>query len=182
MTLLILGLILWMGAHFFKRLLPDVRAGLGDKGKGLVALILVASIYLMVQGYKGMDDIFVWSPPVWGKYLNNLMMLVAVALLGLGKSKSRFRGAMRHPMLAGVGLWSLAHLLVNGDLASIVLFGGMLVWVVLQGMLINRSEPDWTPPEPGTLAGDVRLGIITLVLFAGIAGVHTWLGHPVFGG
>ncbi len=182
MTLLILGLILWIAAHFFKRVLPDLRASMGDKGKGLVTLILVASIALMIIGFRVADFVPVWEPPSWTRHINNLLMLIAVALMGLGSSKGRFRGLMRHPMLIGVKLWAVAHLLVNGDLASIVLFGGMLAWAVVQVIMINRSEPDWTRPEPGPLAGDIKLGVITLVLFGVIAGVHYWLGYPVFGG
>jgi len=182
MTLLILGLILWIAAHFFKRVLPDLRASMGDKGKGLVALIIVASLALMIIGFRGAEIVPIWEPPTWTRHLNNLMMLIAVALMGLGSSKGRLRGLTRHPMLLGVKVWALAHLMVNGDLASIVLFGGMLGWAVAQMIMINRAEPDWTRPEPGPLAGDIKLGVITLVLFGVIAAVHTWLGYPVFGG
>ncbi|MCF6231964.1 MAG: NnrU family protein [Rhodobacteraceae bacterium] len=182
MTLLILGLILWIAAHFFKRVLPDLRARLGDKGKGLVALILIASLVLMINGFRGAEIVPIWEPPTWTRHLNNLMMLFAVALMGLGHSKGRLRGLMRHPMLIGVKLWAVAHLLVNGDLASIVLFGGLLGWAVVQVIVINRAEPDWTRPEPGPLAGDIKLGVITIVLYGVIAGVHAWLGYPVFGG
>ena len=182
MTLLILGLILWIAAHFFKRMLPDLRASMGYKGKGLVALVIVASLALMIIGFRGAEIIPVWEPPSWTRHLNNLLMLIAVALMGLGSSKGRLRGLTRHPMLLGVKVWAVAHLLVNGDLASIVLFGTLLAWAVAQMILINRAEPDWTRPEPGALSGDIKLGVITLVLFGVIAGVHSWLGYPVFGG
>lgn len=180
MTILILGVILWIAAHLFKRVMPDARARLGDKGKGLIALILLASLVLMVIGYRGAGEIYVWSPPSWGVHVNNLLMLIAIALFGLGNSKSRFRGITRHPMLAGMRAWAAAHLLVNGDLASIVLFGGLFLWAMVQVVVINKAEPDWTRPEPGNLAGDVKLGVITIVLFGVIAGIHFWLGYPVF--
>jgi len=106
MTLLILGLILWVAAHFFKRVMPDARARLGDKGKGLVALIIVASVVLMIVGYRGAGEIYVWSPPTWTVHIADLLMLIAVALMGLGDSKSRLRGLLRHPMLAGVRAWA----------------------------------------------------------------------------
>ncbi len=182
MTLLILGLILWIAAHFFKRIMPAARAQLGDKGKGLIALILLASVVLMVIGYRGAGEIYVWSPPSWTVHVNNLLMLIAIVLLGLGNSKSRFRGITRHPMLAGVRAWAAGHLLVNGDLASIVLFGGLFIWALVQVAVINKAEPDWTRPEPGDLAGDIKLAVISAVLFAVFAVVHTWLGYPVFAG
>ena len=182
MTLLILGLVLWTAAHFFKRIMPDVRARMGDKGKGLMALIMVAGIVLMVIGYRGMGEVYVWSPPSWAIHVTDLLMLISVVLLGLGNSQSRFRGLIRHPMLAGVRAWAAAHLLVNGDLASIVLFGGMFLWASAEVMVLNRAEPNWVRPEPGTLAGDIKLAVISIVIYAVIAGVHTWLGYPVFPG
>ncbi|QMU58270.1 MAG: hypothetical protein GKR98_08725 [Boseongicola sp.] len=185
MTLLILGLILWTAAHFFKRLSPNARQSLtdrlGDGSKGVVALVLLLSVVLMVIGYRAAPFVSVYEPPSFLRHVNNLMMLFAVALMGLGSSKSRFNGTLRHPMLTGAIVWGVAHLFANGDLASIVLFGGITVWAYTQMVLINRAVPDWTPPEPGTAQGDIKLGVITLVLFAIIAGIHTWLGYFPFG-
>lgn len=186
MTLMILGLLLWTGAHVFKRLAPGPRAALqermGDASKGVFALVLLVSLVLIVIGYRGAESEFIWgrSPATTG--INNLLMLISVALFGLGSSKSRFRGTLRHPMLTGTVVWALAHLLVNGDTASIALFGWMALWALAEMALINRTEPDWTPPEPGTVAGDIRLAIITLVVFGVIAAIHTWLGYYPFGG
>ncbi len=186
MTTLLLGLVLWTLAHIFKRVAPDLRASLRDRlGKasnGIVALVLFASLALMIFGFRGAPHIPVYEPPTFLRHVNNLLMLGAVALFGLGNSRSRFRGALRHPMLTGAVVWAVAHLLANGDLASVLLFGWMFVWAIAQMQLINRSEPDYTPLEPGTTVGDIRLGVITLVIFAVIAGVHTWLGYFPFGG
>ncbi|SHI98180.1 NnrU protein [Shimia gijangensis] len=182
MTLLVLGVVLWIAAHFYKRLMPTARASMGDKGKGLIALLILVSVVLMVIGYRGADYVDVYNPPAWGIHANNLLMLIAIILLGLGNSKSRFRGAMRHPMLAGVRAWAFGHLLVNGDLASVILFGGLFLWAFVQVPLINRAEPEWTKPEPGTLVGDIRLLVIAGVLLVVIAFVHNWLGYPVFPG
>jgi hypothetical protein len=109
-------------------------------------------------------------------------MIAAVALFGLGSSKSRLRKHMRHPMLTGVIVWALAHLLVNGDTASLVLFGWLAIWAVAEMILINRAEPDYTPYVGGSAAGDIRLLVITLIIYGVIAGVHTWLGYFPFGG
>ena len=83
-------------------------------------------------------------------------------------------------MLTGVKVWAVAHLLVNGDLASIVLFGSMLAWAVASVILINKSET-WERPEPGDAKGDVKLAIISLAVYGIMIGVHTWLGVPPFG-
>ena len=98
MAVMILGMALWIGAHFFKRLLPTQRESLGDKGRGLVAVLSLLALVLMVIGFRGADTEFIWgrSPATTG--INNLLMLLAVALMGAGSSKSRLRSKLRHPM------------------------------------------------------------------------------------
>lgn len=186
MTLLILGLILWVGAHFFKRLAPNMRANMtqsmGRKSNGIFALIIVVSLVLMVVGYRACENIYVYTPPVWGIHANNVMMVVAIVLFGMSATTGRLRGRMRHPMLTGVRVWALAHLLVNGDLASLVLFGTLTVWAMVQTALINHGEGTWDRPEPGAPKGDVRLVIISAVMFAIMVAVHYALGYPTFMG
>jgi uncharacterized membrane protein len=181
MTLLVLGLALWIGSHFFKRLLPDLRQSMGNAGRGVVAVLSLAGLGLMIWGYRQADFIAIWQPPVWATHLNNLLMLFAVFFLGLAHSKGRLRARFRHPMLISVKIWAVAHLLVNGDLASIVLFGGMLAWAVVSVILINRAEP-WVPPTPGAPKRDAILVVATLVAFGVITGIHTWLGASPFPG
>jgi uncharacterized membrane protein len=185
MTLLVLGLILWTVVHLFKRVAPEARAGMdramGDgAAKGMVAVLLLVATVLIVIGFRAAPFVAVYEPPSWGVHLNNLMMLVAVGLLGAGHSKGHARSWMRHPMLTAVVIWAVAHLLVNGDRASLVLFGWMGVWALAEMALISAREPAWTRPAPGTTAGDVRWVVITIVVFAVITAIHTWLGHWPF--
>ncbi len=180
MIWLLLGLAVWIGAHAFKRVAPDARAAMQDRmgnaSRGVFVVLLLLSVVLMVVGYRAADFIPVWQPPGWTVHVNNLLMLAAIALFGLGSSKSRLRGTLRHPQLTGFATWCVAHLLVNGDVASIVLWGALLVWAILEIPLINAREPEPAPFEGGSLAGDIRLGLITLVVYAAIAAVHAWLG------
>ncbi len=180
MIWLILGLVLWVAGHAFKRVMPGVREGMGDKGKGVSAVIILAGVVLMVIGYRGWYSDIAYVPPSWGLHLNNLLMLIAVILFGLGSSKSTFRGHLRHPMLAGLATWAVAHLLANGDWASVVLFGGLGLWALAEMVVINRAEPDWERPEPGTMGGTLKLFVISGVLYVVIAGIHTWLGYWPF--
>ncbi len=179
---LIAGLALWSLSHWFKRLAPGLRASLGNAGKGLVAALSLLGIWLMVRGYGAADATPLWDLGSAGRHVNNLLMLLAVALVGAAHSKSRLRAAIRHPMLWGAVVWALAHLLVNGDLRSIVLFGGLGLWALISMALINRAEPDWQPPEGLSAKGDLRLGVITLIVYAAIAGIHIWLGPNPFTG
>ncbi|MDW3183014.1 NnrU family protein [Roseobacter sp.] len=179
MTLLIAGLVLWTLVHYFKRLAPDQRVALGAPGKGLVALGVVAGLILMIIGYRAADFIPVWQPPAFMVHVNNTLMLLAFWVYGSSAAKGAKAWPaykIRHPQLTGFKIWTAAHLLVNGDLASILLFGGLLAWAVGQVILINRAEPDWTAPEPAGTATYVRLAVISLVLFALVAGIHIWLG------
>ena len=184
MTLLILGLILWIAAHYFKRLMPAQRAAMGDKGKGLVALAIVASLALMIIGYRTADFIPVWTPPAFFTGINNLAMILALWVYGSSAAKGAKAWPAyktRHPQLLAVKIWAAAHLLVNGDLASVLLFGGMLVWAVVSVILINRAEP-WVPKTPGEPKRDVIAVVITLVVYGVIVGIHSALGVSPFPG
>ncbi len=179
MSLLIAGLILWTLAHYFKRLMPVQRAALGNAGKALVAVALIGSVALMVMGYRAADVIPLWYPPSFMVHINNTLMLLAFWVYGSGAAKGAkvWPGyKMRHPQLIGFKIWALAHLLVNGDLASVLLFGGLLGWAVGEVILINKSEPDWTPSEPAGAQGYIRHAIISAVIFAVVVAVHIWLG------
>src|SRR6056297_895673 len=176
MLIVVLGLVLWALAHFFKRIAPARRAAMGQAGRGIVAAGVVGGLVLMIVGYRMADFVPVWTPPAWTVHINNVMMLGAVFLFGMSQTTGRLRGKMRHPQLAAVKVWAVAHLLVNGDVASIILFGGLLAWAVIEVILINRAEPVWDRPEPGAAKKDVLLVVITLVAFGVIAAIHAWLG------
>lgn len=179
---LILGLALWWAAHLFKRLAPGARASLGDKGKGPVAIALLVSVVLMVWGYRAADFVPVYTPLPGMGHLNNTLMLVSVFLFGVGGTKGTLYPRMRHPMLWGAVIWAVAHLLVNGDLASLILFGGIGIWALIQMALINRAEA-WARPVPVRgLRGDLMNVAGTLILYGLFAGVHIWLGHNPFMG
>ena len=180
MIWLILGLALWIGAHFFKRIAPGVRAGMGERGKLLVTVLSLAGVVLMVVGYRAAEWEPVYTPLPGMGHANNTLMLVSLFLFGVGGTKGTLYPKIRHPMLWGVVVWSVAHLLVNGDQASLVLFGGLGLWALVSMVLINRSEV-WVPPTGGRgLKGDAMNVAGTLVLLGVIAMIHAWLGHPVF--
>ena len=181
MLLIILGLILWTGAHYWKRLAPDHRAKLGDKGKGIVAGACVLAIVLIIIGYRSADFIAVWNPPSAIQHATHVLMLVAFFVFGMSATTGRLRGYLRHPMLISVKLWAIAHLLVNGDLAAIILFGGMLAWAVGSVILINKAEPNWVRPEPGNKSKDILLIVITVVTFTIAVAIHIALGVNPFG-
>lgn len=180
MTWLILGLVLWSAGHFLKPALPDLRARMGGAGKGVAALLILGGLVLMVLGYRAAPVDQVYDTPGWARHLNNLLMLVAVYLFAVSGAKSRLHRHLRHPMLTGALVWSVAHLIVNGDAASIVLFGGVGLWALAEMVVINRRAPDWTPPPPRPVAVEIRALVITLVVYGVIAALHVWIGPSPF--
>ena len=180
MLLLALGLALWVVPHLLKRLAPDLRAQWGERGKLPLTLAMVAGVVLMVLGYRSAEGSFYWgrTPAMVG--INNLLMLVSIYLFAAAGMKTAVARKLRHPMLLGVVLWSVAHLLVNGDTPSFLLFGGMGLWALVQIALINRAE-SWVPPAAKPAKFEAMALAGTLLVYGAIAGVHYALGYPAFG-
>ncbi len=179
--ILTLGVVLWAYSHLMKRITPSFRASLGEaRGKGVVALLSLVAVALMIWGYQGADVIQLWNPPAFFTHINNLLMLIAVFLVNLGYVPGLLRSKLRHPMLGAVKVWALAHLLVNGDLASVILFGGMLAWAVFDMIKINKMQ-DWARPAAGPVIYDIGYGFVSLGVFAAIALLHTYFGYWPFG-
>ena len=181
MILLVLGLALWWAAHLFKRIAPGPRLAMGEAGKGVVAVALVASVVLMVIGYRGADVVPLWEPPAFLRHVNNLLMLLAFYLFAASGMKTRITGLIRHPQLTGFKTWAVAHLLVNGDAASVVLFGGLLAWAVVAVIVINRTTPRPAPPPPASLGNEIGALVGAWLVLGAVGGLHAWLGYNPFG-
>lgn len=181
MTLIILGLLLWCGAHLFKRLAPARRAAMGDAGKGLVTVAVLAGVVLMVIGYRGNTAPDLWYPPAFLTHVNNLLMLLAFYLYAASGMKTRITRVIRHPQLTAIKTWAVAHLLVNGDLASVILFGGLLAWAVVEVILINRAEPRPALNPPAPMGKEIGAVVGAVVVTGAVGWLHGWLGVWPFG-
>lgn len=182
MIYLILGLALWVVAHLLTRVAPDLRAKLSYP---IMAGLILISLILMVYGYRAADFIAVWNPPSFMGHINNLLMLLAFYLYGASAAKPAkvwVATKIRHPQLAGFSVWAIAHLIANGDLASIILFGTMLVWAQGSIRLINAQDGPWQVPEQAPMKKEITLVVIALVLFLVVAAIHNWIGVSPFGG
>lgn len=187
MTLLIIGVLLWSCVHLYPSVFPQRREvmveRLGSKYQGIYALLIVFSILLMVIGWKTTIPEPVYNSPVWGRHLHMLTMLIAILLLGAGSSKgiSRIKQYIRHPMLTGVMVWGIGHLLANGDIRSLILFGGLTIWAILNQITINRRDGTWV--KPAEVAGFKREGIlvvITVVVYLVLFMTHRFYsGMPI---
>lgn len=182
MLLLISGIALWWAAHLFKRAAPQRRAAMGDRGRGLVAGALLLSVLLMIFGYRMADGPFWWGPTPALKGINNLLMLASLYLFAADGMKTWITHRLRHPQLTGVAIWATAHLLVNGDLPSFVLFGGLLLWSLAEMLVINRAAPVWSPPaKPLAAKREVMAAVGAVVVLVVIGLIHSLLGYNPFG-
>lgn len=183
MVLLLLGLALFAGLHLFKTPLRPARAAIvariGEGAwKGLVAVGLVLSIFLMARGYASASAAVLWVAPTWFNAVVILGMMAAFVLFFGSYPGSALRARLRHPQLTGVKIWAVLHLLANGDVRSLVLFGGLLAWAVAEVILINRRDgKPPLPPASGSAAKAWAAVPIGLLVWALVL-----VAHPVLFG
>ncbi len=181
MILILIGLILWSAVHFWKRIAPDHRAKFGDAGKGIVAAGSVIAIILMVVGYRGAEGAVFWGPTTALTGVNNLLMLFAFYLFAASGAKVWITSIIKNPQLTAVKVWAVAHLLVNGDMPSIILFGGMLLWAVAEVIVLKRAGVTPGPYHAVPVKKEITAVVATVVVFAVVATIHVLLGYNPFG-
>ncbi len=184
MILLILGLILWVAGHLWNRWFPSAYAGLGKAAYAVSAVMIIAAVILIVVGYRATEIFVLWPtyPALVG--LNNLLMLLAFYVYmqtTTPRGTAYFLGNLKHPQLSGFCIWAVAHLLVNGDLASLILWGGLIAWAMAEVILITKQGEKFDRSKAFVKSPLLHLGI-SLVVFVVVAGIHTALGVNPFGG
>lgn len=155
MIYLILGLVIFLGVHSVEIFSPTFRsrtvARVGEHAyKGIYSLLSIVGFVLLVWGYgvARQDPILLYAPPVWTRHLAALLMLPVFPLLFAAYLPGRIKAAVKHPMLAAIKMWALAHLLANGMLADLLLFGGFLAWAVADRISVKRRAV--VRPVPGS--------------------------------
>ncbi len=155
LPVLVLGLAVFIGTHALT-IARGVRAALiGRIGEApfkiVYALLSLLGIVLIAWGfghYRAAGWIDVWHPPAWMRHVTVALMWPSIVLVVAAYSPGRIKTTLKHPMLVGVKLWAFAHLLSNGDLGSIVLFGGILAWAVVDRISLKRRTDPGGPPIP----------------------------------
>jgi uncharacterized membrane protein len=184
MLQLILGLVLFLGTHSVSIVRPDWRdqaaARIGaTPWKLAFSALSVLGIVLIVFGYgavRGADPILLYQPPAWLRHVALLLMLPVFPLVLAAYLPGRIRDRLKHPMLLAVKLWASAHLLANGTLADLLLFGSFLAWAVVDLISVKRRG---APPPPGAPAGRwndliaVAAGLGVYAAF--VLFMHRWL-------
>jgi len=184
---MLLGLCLWVGVHLFPSVAAESRARLiGWLGtgfyKGLFALCIVLSLVMMVTGWRSFRPVDLYQLPEVTTYITYLCLLLTFILFVAAKTRNSIKQYLRHPQLTGVILWSIGHLLVNGDSRSLILFGGIGIWAILEMVMINRREGEWIKPEPVVLKQDMIVLCGGIFLFIVIWWLHPYLSGISLGG
>lgn len=183
MGLLILGLVIFLGAHSVGMAAPAWRertvARLGEvPWKGLYSVVSLVGFVLIVWGYglARQEPVALWAPPTWLRHVTLLVMLPAFPLLLAAYLPGRIKTATKHPMLAAVKLWAFAHLLANGNLADVILFGSFLAWAVADRISLKGRTPPPVHGAPPGNANDAIAVIGGLILYGAFIGMlHAWL-------
>ncbi|HEX7681959.1 MAG TPA: NnrU family protein [Trinickia sp.] len=185
MAILILGLIAFIGVHCIRLAAPAWRdaqvARFGEQGwKGLYSAASLVGLVLIVWGYgvARRTPTVLWTPPIGARHLTALLVLVAFVLIAAAYVPgNRIKRTIGHPMMAGVSLWALGHLLANGTLNAVVLFVAFLVWGAVGVVVWRRRDAAAGVRYPaGTISGDVKVVIAGLVAWAVFAfALHRWL-------
>jgi uncharacterized membrane protein len=190
MSLLIAGLVLFLGVHSVVIVAPSFRTRaiqrMGESAwKGLYALISLAGFVLICYGFglARQAPVVLYSPPTWLRHLALLVMLPVFPLLIAAYLPGRIKTAAKHPMLAAVKFWAFAHLLANGSLADVLLFGGFLAWAVVDRISVKRRATPQVlrtaPPGPWNDAIAVVLGLAVYALLIGWAHVRLFGVSPL---
>lgn len=191
LAVMILGLILFLGVHTLttrRKLRAQVIAATGEGTYKIgYTLLSVAGLALVTWGfsrYRATGWIDVWNPPIALKHITVALMLPAVILVVASYIRGRIYTTLKHPMLTGIKLWAAAHLLANGDLGSIILFGSFLAWAVYDRISLKHRPDAGAPPIPVGGPGNdliaIAVGIVAYLALA-FAFHPVAIGVPVVG-
>ncbi|MBN9669979.1 NnrU family protein [Roseibium aggregatum] len=184
MAVLIAGLVLFLGSHvlpMFPALRARITSKFGENGyKGVFTLVSVVGLILTVYGYgvaRSEGPVLVYDPPFWLRHVTMLFMVPVFIFLVAAYVPCKIKTVLKHPMLIAVKLWAFSHLLANGDLASVLLFGGFFVWAVADRISVKRRGPG--AGQGPVIAKQGRRYSDAVVILAGLViyGLFVWKLH-----
>jgi uncharacterized membrane protein len=174
MSLMIAGLLIFLGVHFIGAFAPAwrerMRARIGPGGwKGLYAVISLIGFVLIVKGYAlaRLTPAVIYTSPTWLRHIVLLLMVPVFPLIFAAYLPGKIKARLKHPMLDAVKLWATAHLLANGTLADIILFASFLAWAIIVRASFKRRPPQviaTAPPRPWNDALAILLGLALYVV------------------
>jgi uncharacterized membrane protein len=190
LLVLIIGLVVLLGAHLFVTF-RDAReraiVRLGRNGyRAVFSLVAVAGLTLVVWGYgeyRVHEWLQLWSPPPFMRHITVALMLIASIFISAAFVPSHIKMRLKHPMLASVKTWAFAHLLANGDIGSILLFGSFLAWGVYARIAAKRRGDLGATTAPAGWTNDAIVVVVGIIVYLalGFAFHPIVIGVPVFG-
>lgn len=180
MALLLAGITVWFIVHLFPAVAPASRENmvfkLGENAyKGFFSLLILASLLLIVFGWKSSVPTAVYVPPLMPGLLPSLMVFAAFVLFFSSNFNTYSKRILRHPQMAGTLLWAAAHLLTNGDSRSLALFGGFAAWALLEIVLCNRRDGPRKERPAANLKFDLAAVLVGGIAWALVGYFHTRL-------
>jgi len=183
MHILITGLVIFFGVHSISIINVSWRDHVVTRiglltWQGIYSLISVIGLTLIIYGYTLAQQaaVILYLPPAWLYWVAILLLVFIFPLLLATYMPGRIQTITRHPMLAATKLWAFAHLLVNGNLADVVLFGAFLFWAVVERISLKRRRPDLVPMLPSSRANDAIIIVVGLLLYVVfIVWLHEWI-------
>ncbi|MEL6609668.1 MAG: NnrU family protein [Pseudomonadota bacterium] len=183
MALILLGLALWVSGHLWNRFLPGAYAAAGKAAYPISAVMILGALLAMVLGYRAAPYIELWPQYPWTIYVNNLLMLLAFYVYfqtTTPRGTAWVLGNLKHPQLSGFCIWGVAHIIANGHLAAVILFGGLIGWAMWEVILITKHGEKFDRSKAPIKSPWVHLAL-SLAVFAIVAGIHAWIGVNPFG-
>lgn len=175
MVMMIVGLVLFLGTHSMAFLAPGLRNGILSKSelgwKALVGIASLVGIYLIAVGYAEArtTTTILYMPPTGLRHLAALLMLPMFIFFVAPYFPGKIKSTLKHPQLVAVKLWAVSHLLVNGTVADLVLFGSFLAWAVVDRISLKRRAANAVPGVPASGLNDVIAIVVGLALYGAFA-------------
>ena len=189
MSRLVFGVLIWGLVHFFPALAPELKKSLigriGEYGyKGVFTVLMIIAIFLIITGWSSLTPIEpavlaeFYVAPEWGGHAAAALVLIGFILFLAPYPPNNIKRLLRHPQLIGFACWGVGHLLAVGTARSLVFFGGLTVWALLEIVLINRRDGAWVKPEKAPLKNDVAMVLFAILVYMAFLFTH----HLLFGG
>jgi len=189
MTRLAIGVLIWSLVHFVPSLAAGFKKSMIDRFgeypyQGAFTVLMIISLYLIISGWGSMTPVepdelaAIYTAPEWGGHAAALLVLVGFILFLAPYPPNNIKRMMRHPQLIGVMCWGVGHLVAIGTARSIVFFGGLTLWAVIEIVLINRRDGQWVKPARAPFKNDVAMVLFSVLAYLAFLFTH----HLLFGG
>jgi uncharacterized membrane protein len=179
--MLILGLVIWIAVHLYPSVAPASRQQLivrigNNAYQGIFSILLIAGLIAIVFGWRNTGPVHLYTPVEELRHPAMLLVVIGFILMVAASFPTRIKQVIRHPQLTGVLIWAVAHLLLNGDSRSVLVFTAIVTWSAVSMLTINRRDGSWLKPTvPTGWAREVVMLVVSLIVAAVVVRFHYYL-------